>query len=46
MATDQIKTEVMGAIGWLTFNNLGRHNAIGLDMAEAVPEVIDGFESQ
>jgi len=33
-----------GAIGWLVFNNPAKHNAISMDMAEAVPAVMRGFE--
>ena len=33
-----------GAIGWLVFNNPAKHNAISMDMAEAVPAVVRGFE--
>ncbi len=33
-----------GAIGWMIFNNPAKHNAISMDMAEAVPLVMRGFE--
>jgi len=33
-----------GAIGWLIFNHPAKHNAVSLDMAEAVPRLIAGFE--
>jgi enoyl-CoA hydratase/carnithine racemase len=45
MATEQIKTSVEGAIGWLTFNNPGRHNAISMAMAEHVPGAMAAFEA-
>jgi enoyl-CoA hydratase len=45
MATDQLKTEVTGAIGWLTFDNPGRHNAISMGMAEHLPAAIAEFEA-
>jgi enoyl-CoA hydratase/carnithine racemase len=35
---------VTGPIGWMTFNDPARHNAISMDMAEAVPGVIKAFE--
>src|SRR3954469_13385031 len=34
-----------GAIGWMIFDNPAKHNAISMDMAEAVPEVMQAFES-
>ncbi|MCC7486784.1 MAG: enoyl-CoA hydratase/isomerase family protein [Burkholderiales bacterium] len=43
--TERIVVRKEGALGRLVFNNLARHNAISLDMAEAVPEVIRDFES-
>ncbi len=30
-----------GAIGWMTFNNPARHNAVSLDMWQAVPNILD-----
>ena len=44
MATDQIRTEVHGAIGRLTFNNPDRHNAISMAMAEHLPAAMTAFE--
>ena len=32
-----------GAVGWLIFNNPAKHNAISMDMAEAVPDVMRDF---
>lgn len=34
-----------GAIGWMIFNNPERLNAVGLDMWQAVPEILKDFES-
>ncbi len=33
-----------GAVGWLVFNNPDKHNAISMDMAEAIPTIMHGFE--
>lgn len=33
-----------GAIGWMTFNNPARHNAMSIDMWRAVPDIIGAFE--
>lgn len=43
--TGQIIAEKQGAIGWITFNNPARRNAISIDMWEAMPKVLDRFES-
>ena len=43
--TERIIARRDGAIGWLIFNNLANHNAISMDMAEAVPEVMRDFVS-
>src|SRR5438128_9031214 len=32
-----------GAIGWMTVNNPARHNAVSLDMWQAVPNILDAF---
>lgn len=42
--TERIVARKEGGIGWLVFNNLAKHNAISMDMAEAVPEVMRAFE--
>ena len=36
--------EKNGAVGWMIFNNPQRHNALSLDMWEAVPKILDLFE--
>lgn len=45
LATDNILAELDGAIGWMTFNKPARRNAVSLDMWEAIPVVLDRFES-
>ena len=42
--TDKILTRKDGAIGRLIFNNPARHNAVSLEMWEAVTRIIDDFE--
>ena len=42
--TERIIAEKQGPVGWLTFNNPARRNAISIDMWEAIPEVLDRFE--
>lgn len=45
LATDRMRARIDGAIGWMTFNNPARRNAVSLDMWEAVPQIIDRFEN-
>ena len=42
--TERMIAEVDGAIGWLTFNNPSRRNAVSMDMWQAIPEILDAFE--
>ncbi len=42
--TERMIAEVDGPIGWLTFNNPSRRNAVSLDMWQAIPEILDAFE--
>ena len=42
--SERIVAEKQGPIGWLTFNNPARRNAISIDMWEAIPKVLDRFE--
>jgi enoyl-CoA hydratase/carnithine racemase len=37
--------EAEGPIGWITFNNPERHNAMSVDMWEALPEILDEYEA-
>jgi enoyl-CoA hydratase len=44
----QLKTDRMialreGAIGWITFNNPARHNAVSLAMWEALHDIVDDY---
>ena len=45
LATEKMKAEKRDGIGWITFNNPDRRNAIGYAMREAILEIIDDFES-
>jgi enoyl-CoA hydratase len=42
--TERIVAERQGPVGWLTFNNPARRNAVSIDMWEAIPKVLDRFE--
>jgi enoyl-CoA hydratase/carnithine racemase len=43
MSSDKILTERDAAIGWITFNNPERHNAISLAMWDRLREVLEAF---
>ena len=43
--TERLLAHNDGAIGFLTFNNPARHNAISLEMWRAIPEVLAAFEA-
>ena len=43
--TDKIQAEIDGAVGWLTFNDPEKHNAVSVEMWEAVPDVLELFSA-
>lgn len=43
--TARVIAEKQGPVGWLVFNNPERRNAVSLDMWEAIPRVLDRFET-
>ena len=43
--TPRMIAEKTGAIGWMIFNNPERLNAVGLDMWQAVPEIMRAFDA-
>lgn len=43
--TTRMIAEREGPIGWITFNNPARHNAMSVDMWEALPTILDAFEA-
>ena len=42
--TERLVVEKQGPVGWLTFNNPARRNAVSIDMWEAIPKALDRFE--
>jgi len=42
--TERLIEKREGAVGWMVFNNPERRNAVSLDMWQAIPSVLDGFE--
>jgi len=43
LKTDKMIAEKKGGVGWMTFNNPERRNAMSLEMWEAVGEIMDDF---
>ena len=43
-ATEKLLAHKDGAIGWITFNNPARHNAVSMSMWESIPPALDAFE--
>lgn len=43
--TDKMLAEKDGVIGWMTFNNPERHNALSYEMRLAILRILDDFES-
>ena len=37
--------EIDGNIGWMIFNNPDKHNAVKVEMWEAIPKILDQFEA-
>jgi enoyl-CoA hydratase len=46
LATEKMIAEIEGAIGWVTFNNPERRNAVSLEMWEAIPATFDRLEAE
>lgn len=45
LTTTNMLAEIEGPIGWIVFNKPERHNAVSMDMWEAIPEILDRYES-
>jgi len=43
--TERILARKEGAVGWLTFNNPERRNAVSVDMWEAIPRVLGAYQA-
>jgi enoyl-CoA hydratase len=42
-STEKMIAKKDGAIGWMVFNNPARHNAVSVEMWQAVPEILEEF---
>lgn len=45
ISTPHMLARRSGALGWMIFNNPAKHNAISMEMAEAVPHVMSDFDA-
>lgn len=43
LTTDKMRAEITAGIGWMTFDNPSRHNAMSMEMNRAIPTIIDAF---
>jgi enoyl-CoA hydratase/carnithine racemase len=43
--TEKMLAHVEGGIGWMTYNNPARHNAMSYEMQIAVPRILAAFEA-
>ena len=43
--TDRMLAEIRGGVGWMTFNNPERHNALSLEMWQGIADIIGTFEA-
>ena len=43
--TDKMIAEKDGGIGWMIYNNPARHNAMSMEMQEAVPQILEDFQA-
>src|SRR5262249_50957599 len=45
LPTDKLLADIDGPVGWLTFDNQARRNAISVEMWRAIPDAFDAFEA-
>jgi enoyl-CoA hydratase len=45
LGTEKLVAEIDSGIGWLTFNNPDRHNALSQEMVRAMPSILDQFQA-
>jgi enoyl-CoA hydratase len=43
--TSEMLARVEDGVGWMTYNNPDRHNAVTLDMQRAIPGILDAFQA-
>ena len=45
LATDKMRGAIEDGVGWMTFNNPARHNAMSLEMWQAIGDILERFEA-
>lgn len=43
LSTEKMRAEILDGVGWMTFDNPSRHNALSMEMHRAIPTIIDRF---
>jgi enoyl-CoA hydratase len=43
LTTDKMRAEIVDGVGWMTFDNPARHNAMSMEMNRAIPTIIETF---
>src|SRR5262245_5317375 len=46
LTTEKMLAEIDGPIGWITFNNPARRNAVSMEMWQAIPDIFDRLEAE
>ncbi len=45
LATDKMRGAIEDGVGWMTFNNPARHNAMSLEMWQGIADILERFEA-
>ena len=45
MTTEKMLSQVKDGVGYITFNNPEKHNAVSIEMWDALEQILDGFKS-
>ena len=45
MTTERMLSRVKDGVGYITFNNPEKHNAVSIEMWDALEQILDGFRS-
>ena len=45
MTTEKMLSLVKDGVGYITFNNPEKHNAVSIEMWDALEQILDGFRS-
>ena len=45
LKTDRMKAKIDNGIGWMTFNNPSRHNALSLEMWQGMGDILESYDA-